>query len=61
MNSNLKLLPAALLVAVLALAGCGGGTDPEPVDPGPTAEEQMITELKAEIAALREALGLAPR
>ncbi len=25
MNSNLKLLPAALLVSVLALAGCGGG------------------------------------
>ncbi|MXX91694.1 MAG: hypothetical protein F4213_21130 [Boseongicola sp. SB0677_bin_26] len=26
MNSNLKLLPAALLVSVLALAGCGGGS-----------------------------------
>ena len=25
MNSNLKLLPAGLLMAVLALAGCGGG------------------------------------
>lgn len=60
MNSNLKLLPAALLVAVLALAGCGGGSDSEPVDPGPTAEEQMIMDLKAEIAALRAALGLAP-
>ena len=60
MNSNLKLLPAALLVAVLALAGCGGGSDPEPVDPGPTAEEQMIMDLKAEIAALRKALGLEP-
>ena len=59
MNSNLKLLPAALLVAVLALAGCGGGSGSEP-DTGPTAEEQMIMDLKAEIAALREALGLAP-
>ena len=40
MNSNLKLLPAALLVAVLALAGCGGGSDdmttpPEPTEPPP--------------------------
>ncbi|MYA88093.1 MAG: hypothetical protein F4X97_06520 [Boseongicola sp. SB0662_bin_57] len=26
MNANLKLLPAALLVSVLALAGCGGGS-----------------------------------
>ena len=31
MNSNWKLLPAALLVAVLAIAGCGGsGTPDEP-------------------------------
>lgn len=37
MNSNWKLLPASLLVAVLALAGCGGGSD-EPT--GPTAEER---------------------
>ncbi len=34
MNSNLKLLPAALLVAMLALAGCGGGSDDMP-DPDP--------------------------
>ena len=45
MNWNLKLLPAALLVSVLALAGCGGGSDgdtammPDP-EPMPTAEEQ---------------------
>ena len=40
MNSNWKLLPAALLVAVLALAGCGGGSDPEPVEPpGQSADE----------------------
>ena len=58
MNSNLKLLPAALLVAVLALAGCGGGSDSEPVDPGPTAEQKMIMDLQAEIAALRTQLGL---
>ena len=37
MNSNLKLLPAALLTAVLALAGCGGGGDTTPM---PTPEEQ---------------------
>ena len=38
MISNLKLLPAALLVAVLALAGCGGGSDGTmtPTDPMPT-------------------------
>lgn len=40
MNSNLKLLPAALLVAVLAMAGCGGGggdeTTPTPTEPTPT-------------------------
>ncbi len=44
MNSNLKLLPATLLVAVLALAGCGGGSGdgdmmPDPM-PTPTPEEQ---------------------
>lgn len=37
MNSNWKLLPASLLVAVLALAGCGGGSG-EPT--GPTDEER---------------------
>ena len=58
MNSNLKLLPAALLVAVLALAGCGGGSDSEPVDPGPTAEQKLIADLQAQIAALRTLLGL---
>ncbi len=43
MNSNLKLLPATLLVAVLALAGCGGsGSDDTmpPPPPPPTPEEQ---------------------
>ena len=38
MNSNWKLLPAALLTAVLALAGCGGGDDD--MTPMPTPEEQ---------------------
>ena len=40
MNSNLKLLPAALLVAMLALAGCGGGSgdDTTPTDPPPMPE-----------------------
>ena len=50
MNSNLKLLPAALLVAMLALAGCGGSDstpEPEPTpepapDPGPSALEQAV-------------------
>ena len=45
MNSNLKLLPATLLVAVLALAGCGGGsggdTTPDPM-PMPTPEEECL-------------------
>ena len=42
MNSNWKLLPATLLVAVLALAGCGGGgsDDMTPPDPMPTPEEE---------------------
>ncbi len=39
MNSNLKLLPAALTVAMLALAGCGGGSSddmmPDPTPPTP--------------------------
>ncbi len=39
MNSNLKLLPAALLVAVLALAGCGGGSDTTPEEPPTTTPE----------------------
>ena len=42
MNSNLKLLPAALFVAVLALAGCGGGSSDDtmpPPPPPPTPEE----------------------
>ena len=46
MNSNLKLLPAALLVAVLALAGCGGGggggtTDTQVPDEAPSTPECM--------------------
>ena len=44
MNSNLKLLPATLLVAVLALAGCGGGsgddTTTPPPPPPPTPQEE---------------------
>ena len=41
MNSNLKLLPAGLLLAVLALAGCGGGSsdDTTTQPPPPTPEE----------------------
>ena len=46
MNSNLKLLPAALFVAVLALAGCGGGSSDDtmtpPPPPPPTPEEQCL-------------------
>ena len=52
MNSNFKLLPAALLVAMLALAGCGGGSDdttdpptttpdPTPPPPPPSGNEQV--------------------
>lgn len=44
MNSNLKLLPAALLVAVLALAGCGGGGSddmtPDEMPPMKTPQEE---------------------
>lgn len=70
MNSNLKLLPAALLVAVLALAGCGGGdstpaepaepTEPtEPTEPaGPTALETSATAKNAALAARKEAIAL---
>ncbi len=51
MKFNWTLLPAALLVAMLALAGCGGGSDPAPEpeptpepmpDPGPSALEQAV-------------------
>ena len=57
MNSNLKLLPAALLVAVLAVAGCGGGGDDTPpptVTPEATAFEaalDMINSAETEAAA----------
>ena len=56
MNSNWKLLPAALLVAVLAMAGCGGGgsddttpTPPEqPTEPAPPASvEQLSLDIQA--------------
>ena len=55
MNSNLKLLPAALLVAVLALAGCGGSgsddstsTPTEPTEPPPPASvEQLSLDIQA--------------
>ncbi|MDE0697406.1 MAG: hypothetical protein OXH76_16410 [Boseongicola sp.] len=57
MNSNLKLLPAALLVAVLAMAGCGGGgsgdttTEPtEPTEPAPPASvEQLSLDIQAAV------------
>ena len=42
MNSNWKLLPAALLVAVLAIAGCGGGGDTTPTEPTETAYEMAL-------------------
>lgn len=48
MNSNLKLLPAALLVAVLALAGCGGGSDSDGMtDAEKMAAEQQAADMKA--------------
>ena len=46
MNSNLKLLSAGLLVAVLALAGCGGGGSDDTMapEPMPTPEEQCTAD-----------------
>ncbi|MYI24115.1 MAG: hypothetical protein F4109_01600, partial [Gammaproteobacteria bacterium] len=53
MNSNWKLLPASLLVAVLALAGCGGGSD-EPT--GPTdAERAAMMEMQEAADAIEAA------
>ena len=55
MNSNLKLLPAALLVAVLAMAGCGGGgsdeptTPPEPTEPTEPAPPASVEQLSLDI------------
>ena len=65
MNSNLKLLPAALLVAMLALAGCGGG-DSTPAEPEPTpapeppanALEDAVDAQRAAAAASEAAAGL---
>ncbi|MYA88979.1 MAG: hypothetical protein F4X97_11125 [Boseongicola sp. SB0662_bin_57] len=67
MNSNLKLLPAALLVAVLALAGCGGGgsddtttTPPEPTEPPPPASvEQLSLDIQSAENAAMTANGMA--
>ena len=39
MNSNLKLLPAVLLLSVLALAGCGGSSSSDDGDTGPMEPE----------------------
>ena len=47
MNSNWKLLPAALLVAVLAIAGCGGGGDDTPTEPMDTAYEMALDAIQA--------------
>ncbi len=64
MNSNLKLLPAALTVAMLALAGCGGGsgtaptapTEPTtPVPPEPTALENASDAQANALAAKAQA------
>ncbi len=62
MNSNWKLLPATLLVAVLALAGCGGGGDSTPTGPTPEEEanqradeaEQRADQAEADLEAERQ-------
>ena len=56
MNSNWKLLPAALLVAVLAIAGCGGGGDSTPTEPMETAYDVALAAINgAETAAEAQA------
>ena len=47
MNSNWKLLPAALLVAVLAIAGCGGGGGDDSTEPKQTAYEMALDAIQA--------------
>ena len=53
MNSNLKLLPAALLVAVLALAGCGGGGsgDTAMTDEDMKMQEAAVMSAKTDVDA----------
>ncbi|MDE0698282.1 MAG: hypothetical protein OXH76_20885 [Boseongicola sp.] len=46
MNSNLKLLPAALLVAMLALAGCGGGSGSDNTTMESTEAEKAAMQLE---------------
>ena len=67
MNSNWKLLPAALLVAVLAVAGCGGGgsddttTTPDPMPtpmPDPAALATAVDAQRAAAAASMMAADL---
>ena len=63
MNSNLKLLPAALLVAVLAMAGCGGGggdtTPTEPTEPAPPAAGQLSLDITAAENKAKSAMKMA--
>ena len=60
MNSNLKLLSAGLLVAVLALAGCGGGSDTPATDmtaePDPAIAERGA--IKTAIDAAETAVAM---
>ena len=58
MNSNFKLLSAGLLVAMLALAGCGGGSD---TPAGPTDEEIAAMEAAEAAAAAITAAHMAAR
>ena len=61
MNSNWKLLPAALLVAVLAMAGCGGGSDDTSGTTPPDTTDPMPPEPTALERALENAVALGSR
>ena len=59
MNSTFNLLPAALLVAMLALAGCGGGSDSTSDNDDNADQDQAAMDKTAATNAITTANGLA--